>query len=94
MQFSGILIGVVIFALTGALHIIVVKVEYHIGAGVWPIFLVMGAIAIAGSIIVSDVLTSCILGASGFLLAYSAPELIKQKERVAKGWYPKKIDKE
>jgi hypothetical protein len=93
MQFAGILIGAIIFALIGVLHIVVVKVEYHIGARVWPIFLVLGGITIVGSIMVSDVLTSCILGVAGFSLAYSAPELVKQKERVAKGWYPKKTER-
>jgi hypothetical protein len=32
---------------------------------------------------VSDVLVSALLGVSGFLLAWSGPELKKQRERVA-----------
>jgi exosortase/archaeosortase len=93
MQFAGILIGVIAFALIGVLHTIVVKVEYHIGAQVWPVFIVAGGITIAGSLAVSDVLTSCILGVAGFSVAYTAYELIKQRERVRRGWYPKKPGK-
>ena len=90
MQLSGIIIGAATFILIGLLHVTVIKVEYHLGAGYWPAFALAGVTLIAASLIVTSPIISGILGAAGFAVAWSAPELIKQRKRVEKGWYPKK----
>ena len=74
----------------GLLHVTVIKVEYSPGARDWPAFALAGVALAGASLVVSSPLISGVLGAAGFAVAWSAPELIKQKERVKKGGYPKK----
>lgn len=92
MQLAGLATGVITFLLIGVLHVAVVKVEFHFGAKAWPVFALTGIVMALGSLFTSNVLISVLLGISGFMFAWSAPELIKQKERVEKGWYPRKGD--
>ena len=90
MQFAGIIIGAATFILIGLLHVAVIKVEYHLGARYWPAFALAGVALVATSLSVSSPLISGVLGAAGFAVTWSAHELIKQRERVEKGGYPKK----
>jgi hypothetical protein len=90
VQLTGIIIGAATFILIGFLYIAVIKVEYHLGARYWPAFTIPGVAFVGASLVVSSPLTSGLLGTAGFAAAWSAPELIKQREQVEKGWYPKK----
>ena len=92
MQFAGLATGIITFFLIGVLHVAVVKVEFHFGPKAWPVFALIGVVMALGSLFTSNVLVSVLLGISGFMFAWSAPELIKQRERVEKGWYPRKGD--
>ena len=83
MQFAGIIVGVYTFVMIGVLHVGVVRIERTIGSHIWPGFVVLGLLFGAASLRVTDVLTSALLGVSGFLFAWSGPELKKQRERVA-----------
>ncbi len=90
MQLTGIIIGATTFIIIGLLHVAVIKVEYHLGARYWPAFALAGVALVRASFVVSSPLISGVLGTAGFVVAWSAPELIKQRERVEKGWYPRK----
>jgi hypothetical protein len=90
MNFFGLIIGVLAMAIIGAGHIVVVKVEYHLGTRTWPLFLVAGVASLTASLFAEDSLTSGTLGILGFSLLWSIHELFKQEERVRKGWFPKK----
>ena len=83
MQYAGLIIGVYTFVMIGILHVAVVRVERVIGAHIWPGFVVLGAVCGAASLMTVDVLVSALLGVSGFLFAWSGPELRKQRERVS-----------
>jgi len=83
MQYAGLIIGVYTFVMIGILHVAVVRVERVIGADIWPGFVVVGLLFGAASLMAVDVLASALLGVSGFLFAWSGPELRKQRERVA-----------
>ena len=83
MQYTGIIVGVYTFIMIGFLHFAVVKIERVIGSLIWPWFVLLGLVFGFASVMVSDVLSSALLGVSGFLLAWSGPELKKQRERVA-----------
>ena len=83
MQFAGIIVGIYTFIMIGVLHFAVVKIEQVIGSQIWPWFVVLGLVFGVASVMVSDVLSSALLGVSGFLFAWSGPELKKQKERVS-----------
>ena len=77
----------------GILHPVVIKAEYYWGTRVWPLFLVAGLACISASLFVAATAASAILGTSGFSLLWSIHELFEQRERVKKGWFPKRPDK-
>jgi len=83
MQFAGIIVGIFTFIMIGVLHFAVVKIERVIGSHIWPCFVILGLVFGVVSVIVSDVLASALMGVSGFLFAWSGPELRKQRERVS-----------
>ena len=77
---TGIVIGIATFLIIGIFHPMVTKGEYYFGVKIWWLFLVMGIAAVAGSIAVRHILWSTL---------WSIGELFEQRERVAKGWFPK-----
>ncbi len=89
MNFTGILIGLSAFFCIGFFHPIVIKAEYYCGVRCWWVFLVVALACIAGSLLVSGTIPSTILGVVAFSCLWSILELFKQRERVAKGWFPK-----
>lgn len=94
MNFTGIIIGVASFLCIGLFHPIVIKAEYYLGTRCWWMFLLLGVACIAASLLVAEVILSTILGVVAFSAFWSILELFKQKERVAKGWFPKNPKRE
>ena len=88
MNTSGIIIGLSSFVIIGIFHPIVIKCEYYFSARVWPIFLVLGLICCALSLMIENDTLSGIMGVLGFCLLWSINELRKQQERVKKGRFP------
>lgn len=88
MNFTGLIIGVATFLCIGLFHPLVIKAEYHLGVGCWWVFLVLGLVCIAGSLLVVSTILSTILGVTAFSSLWSILELFKQKKRVEKGWFP------
>lgn len=66
----------------------VIKAHYYFGVGCRWWFAVAGAVACAGSIIVSSTLWSAVLGVVAFSCFWSIREIAEQEERVRKGWFP------
>ena len=77
---TGIVIGIATFLIIGIFHPMV---------KIWWLFLVMGIAAVAGSIAVRHILWSTLLAVWGASSLWSIGELFEQRERVAKGWFPK-----
>jgi len=90
MNVNGAIIGLATFAIIGVFHPIVTKTEYHLGARVWPVFLVAGLASISGSLFVENTVISALVGVLGFSSLWSIRELHEQTQRVKKGWFPKK----
>lgn len=90
MNFSGILLGAGAFLCIGFFHPLVIKAEYHIGVRSWWAFLVAGILALTGSLLVHNDYLSIFLGIFAFSSFWSIGEVFKQRERVRKGWFPKK----
>lgn len=90
MNFEGLIIGISTFLIIGLFHPIVIKTEYHFGVRVWWVFLIMGLVGIAASLIIENTLLSTLLGVFAFSSFWSIKELFEQRERVRKGWFPKK----
>ncbi|MBA5850053.1 DUF4491 family protein [Clostridium sp. cel8] len=90
MNYYGIIMGITTLVLTGLGHIVVIKGEYHFGVKIWIVFLIIGIISIALSFYVKSKLLSGCLGILSFTFLWGILEVFKQRERVEKGWFPKK----
>ena len=88
MNITGIIVGLATFIIIGVFHPIVIKAEYYWGTKCWWLFLVAGIIFSALSLFVENLIVSTILGVTAFSSFWSILELIHQKERVRKGWFP------
>lgn len=89
MNITGLLIGVSAFVCIGVFHPIVIKAEYHWGAGCWWLFMLFGIGCAAGSLFVDSVVAAALLGVAGFSSLWSIVELFKQRKRVERGWFPR-----
>lgn len=87
MSLTGIIIGAATFLTIGVFHPLVIKAEYHLGVRSWWLFLLVGLACIAGSLLTSGTL-SILLGVVGFSSLWSILELVKQRKRVDRGWFP------
>ena len=72
----------------GLFHPIVVKAEYYWGTRCWWIFLLLGIAGLIGSVLVSQILLSTLLGVFSFSSFWTIKEVFEQRERVLKGWFP------
>lgn len=72
----------------GGVVTIVVKAEYYWGTRCWWIFLVLGIAGIIGTVLISDILISSLLGVFSFSSFWTIKEIFEQRERVLKGWFP------
>lgn len=88
MNYSGLIIAIITFAVIGIFHPIVIKGEYHFGTRCWWVFAILGIIFIAASLMVDDAILSPTLGVIGCSCLWSILEIFEQKERVEKGWFP------
>ena len=88
MNFTGIIVGLATFLVIGIFHPIVIKAEYYLGTKCWWMFLVAGILFCLLSLIADNFIVSTILGVVAFSSFWSILELIHQKERVKKGWFP------
>ena len=92
MNYHGIILGLATFLCIGVFHPLVIKSEYHFGVKCWPAFLLAGIAGCVGSLLVRSVDVSVLLGVFSFSCFWSILELYQQRERVRKGWFPKKGD--
>lgn len=88
LNFSGIIIGVATFLVIGLFHPLVIKAEYYIGVKSWWLFLLLGIVACAASLLVGNLTLSIILGVVAFSSFWSIGEVFQQKKRVEKGLFP------
>lgn len=88
-NYSGILIGVATFLIIGLFHPLVIKAEYYIGVKSWWIFLLLGIVAAAASLLIENLTASVLLGVVAFSSFWSIGEVFEQRKRVEKGWFPK-----
>lgn len=87
---EGLLIGLCTFLIIGLFHPLVIKGEYHFGVKCWWAFLFMGLICTALSLWVENSTLSILSGVTAFSSFWSILEVFEQRERVRKGWFPKK----
>lgn len=87
---TGIVIGIATFLIIGIFHPLVIKGEYYFGVKCWWVFALMGVASITASIVVENIFWSILLAVWGASSFWSIHELFEQRERVKKGWFPKR----
>ena len=87
-QFYGLIIGAATFLIIGLFHPLVIKGEYYFGVKIWWMFLLLGVLGIAGSLIVANEVISILLGVFAFSSLWGIGEVFEQRKRVQKGWFP------
>ena len=87
LHFEGIVIGICTFLIIGLFHPVVVKAEYYWGTRCWWWFLLLGIAGIIGSLLVSNLLISTLLGVFSFS-SFWGKDVFELRERVLKGWFP------
>ena len=90
MNYHGLATGAVMILAIGLGHIVVIKWEYYWGAKSWPCMLALGLGLLAASLFAGNMLLSASLGMLGATMLWGIYELIKQKQRVEKGLFPRK----
>ncbi|MBO5902992.1 MAG: DUF4491 family protein [Tidjanibacter sp.] len=90
MNYEGLIIGIATFLIIGVFHPIVIKAEYYFGVRCWWVFMIAGIAGLAGSLFVDGTILSTLLGVFAFSSFWSIGELFEQRERVRKGWFPKR----
>ncbi len=88
LNWQGLVIGLSTFLIIGIFHPLVIKGEYYFGVGIKWAFLVAGIIFLAIAVSVESTLASALLGVTSFSCFWSIHEVIEQRERVRKGWFP------
>ena len=87
-QFYGLIIGAATFLIIGMFHPLVIKGEYYFGVKIWWVFLLLGLLGIAGSILITNEVISILLGVFAFSSLWGIGEVLEQRKRVQKGWFP------
>lgn len=93
MYITGLIIGLLSFAIIGLFHPIVIKGEYYFSEKIWPAFLIFGFLFLMLSFFTKAVIWSSLYGILGFTCLWSIKEIKEQTERVEKGWFPKNPDR-
>lgn len=88
MNLTGLLVGLSTFLIIGLFHPLVVKAEYYIGVKSWILFAIAGVFFAIGSVLIDHMICSIIMGVVAFSSFWSILEVIHQRERVRKGWFP------
>lgn len=88
MNLIGIIVGLATFLIIGLFHPLVIKAEYYLGSKCWWMFLLAGILFGALSVMIDNLIVSTILGVTAFSSFWSIHELMQQKVRVRKGWFP------
>jgi uncharacterized membrane protein YbaN (DUF454 family) len=68
----------------------VIKAEYYWGVRCWWVFLLLGIIGVVISVVTTNVFVSALCGVFAFSSFWTIKELFEQRERVKKGWFPKR----
>lgn len=89
----GLAIGLCTFLIIGLFHPVVIKSEYHFGTRCWWVFLLLGIAGCVASVLIGDTIASTLCGVVAFSSFWSIGELFQQRERVRKGWFPKRPSK-
>ncbi len=84
----GLAIGLCTFLIIGIFHPVCIKCEYYFGVKSRWWFLILGLVGVAGAIAVRDPFWSSLLGVFAFSSFWTIGEIVEQRRRVERGWFP------
>lgn len=87
MNWGALALGLFSFAMIGFGFFWVIRLEYHLGYLWWPYPLLLGALLVAGSLLVPNRAASAVVGIVGASLIWGATELKDQARRAELGWF-------
>ncbi len=88
INFSGLLIGAFSYLMIIIGRYSCIAGEYHFSKRLWRIFLITGGLSLIFSLFAVNYYISSMLSIFGFTYLWGIAEIIKQEERVKKGWFP------
>ena len=88
MPFFGLSLGLLTLCIIGLGFIWVIRGERYFGYLWWPYLMALGILMIVGSLFISGVWVSALLGVFGASLVWGSTELKEQAIRAEIGWYP------
>ena len=88
MNWTGLWTGAGLLIAIGLGFLWVIKIEYALGAGVWPLILAAGLLISAASLFMPTFASSVVLGLLGGTMIWGAGELPDQSRRVERGLFP------
>lgn len=89
LNFNGLIIGIASFLIIGVFHPLVIKGEYYLGLRCVWIFVILGVVSLAVSLMSDDDILSILSGVFSFSSFWGVKEVYEQRRRVEKGWFPK-----
>ena len=88
MNWNGLLIGIGTFLLIGCFHVVVIKSEFHFGKKVWPVFVVVGCLILAGSVFLTHPIANALTADAGHLLPVDREGAVRAGGAGGKGLVP------
>jgi hypothetical protein len=88
MNTFGLLLGIATLLIIGLGFWWVIRSEYFLGYLWWPYFMGLGVLLVTGSLFVSSIWLSALVGIFGASLVWGSTELKEQAIRAEIGWYP------
>ena len=85
---QGLAIGLATFLIIGLFHPLVIKGEYYFGTKISWAFGIAGAMFLGVAFICTTIFWSAVCGILAFSCFWSILEVMHQKKRVEKGWFP------
>jgi lysylphosphatidylglycerol synthetase-like protein (DUF2156 family) len=89
LNFSGLIIGIATIVIIWFGRYACIKGEYYFTKKLWFIFLLVGILSVVSSLFIYNTIISAVVSIFGFTFLWGIHEIIEQKERVQKGWFPK-----
>lgn len=88
MNFAGIVLAIFMLFAIGFGFFWVIKLEYHLGAGIWKAVLTIGLLICLASLLIQNFWGSALLGIFGGSVVWGATEFPEQEKRVQRGLFP------
>jgi hypothetical protein len=88
MNSFGLSLGIVTLLVIGLGFVWVIRGERYFGYLWWPYVMALGILLILGSLLISNIWVSALLGVFGASLVWGSTELKEQAIRAEVGWYP------